>query len=63
MTAPQPLDPAEVRRRANEWFARQLERAAKAHGAAWPEHREWVEDYLKQELRDRLAAIGWKATK
>ncbi len=33
---------------------------AKAHGASWPEHKEWIEDYLREELRERLHALGWR---
>lgn len=54
------LSPDEVRKRAATWYERQLQLAAAAHGNAWPEHREWVEDYLKEELRLRLIARGWR---
>jgi hypothetical protein len=37
-----------------EWFARELERAAKAHGSAWPKHEAWVRSYLAEEMREKL---------
>lgn len=57
------LTPAEIRRQAQEWFDRQVEIISKAHGPAWPEHREWIEDYLRAELRQRLIALGWRPKK
>lgn len=59
-TAQAPLTPAEVREKAAAWYARQVELLAKCHGDRWPEHREWVESYLKEELRQRLIALGWR---
>ena len=53
------LDPAVVRQQANTWYTRQRDLAAKCMGPSWPRHQAWVEDYLKSELRERLAAIGW----
>lgn len=61
-TAPAaPLSPHEIRERARAWHSRQIESIAKAHGASWPQHRDWIEDYLKAELRERLHALGWRA--
>lgn len=54
------LTPAEVRARSEAWFARQVETLSICYGQAWPLHREWVESYLKEELRQRLIAIGWR---
>lgn len=53
------LSPAEVRAKAQEWFDRQVAISSKALGSSWPEHREWVEENLKTELRQRLIARGW----
>ena len=53
--------PAEIRMRANAWYERQLERCARAQGKHWEEHREWVEAYLQEELRQLLVARGWHA--
>ena len=52
--------PAEVRARAQEWYDRQIAALKLAHGDAWERNREWLEDYLKEELRERLVAIGWR---
>ena len=57
---PQHLTPAEMRERAAVWYSRQLEILAQCHGHRWPEHREWIEGYLKEELRQRLIALGWR---
>ena len=54
------LTPAEMRTRAEAWFDRQVEIISKAHGTSWPEHREWVESYLREEIRQRLIALGWR---
>ena len=55
------LTPEEIRQRATAWYERQIQVIALAHGPSWPEHREWIEDYLKAELRERLYALGWRA--
>lgn len=54
------LTPEEIRRRAREWFDRQIEIIALAHGSSWPEHREWIEQYLVAEIRERLLQLGWR---
>lgn len=53
--------PADLRARAQAWYDRQIASIAKAHGDRWPDHKEWIEDYLRQELRERLHALGWRA--
>jgi hypothetical protein len=53
----------EIHQRAQAWFAREMDAAQKAQGAAWPQHQEWVADYLRQEIRQRLQAIGWRPKK
>lgn len=60
MNAPTRLTPNEVRQRAEAWYSRQMEIIARAHGNRWPEHKEWIEDYLREELRQRLHALGWR---
>lgn len=60
MKVQQELTAAEVRERAEAWFARQIETLAMCHGKQWPDRREWIESYLKEELRQRLIAIGWR---
>ncbi|KRC11514.1 hypothetical protein ASE11_19085 [Hydrogenophaga sp. Root209] len=42
------------------WYQKQLAILEKAHGPSWPAHREWLEDYLKEELRLRFIANGWR---
>ncbi|RYG57331.1 MAG: hypothetical protein EON56_02660 [Alphaproteobacteria bacterium] len=54
------LSREEVLARARAWYTRQLNVISKAHGSSWPEHREWVEAYLKEEIRERLYDLGWR---
>ncbi len=54
---------AEIQRLAEAWFAAQVERLSQCHGAAWPRHRDWVEDYLRGQLRQRLIALGWRPSR
>ena len=54
------LTPAETLASAEAWFARQVEALRLCHGNKWPERREWIENYLAEELRQRLVAIGWR---
>ena len=56
----QQLTPAEIRAKAEAWYAKQIETLQRCHGDKWPEHRGWVESYLKAELRERLLALGWR---
>ncbi len=49
-----PISP-ELLPKARAWFARQMARCAASHGSRWPEHREWLADYLNAELRQHLA--------
>lgn len=58
-----PLTAEEVRQRARDWYARQVEVLSMVHGKDWPKHREWLESYLKEEIRLRLVAMGWKVRK
>lgn len=51
---------AEILVAARRWYETELERCARAHGVRWPEHCAWVESYLREELRRRLAARGWR---
>jgi hypothetical protein len=59
-TEPVELSPAEMLAAAEAWFNRQREILAKSHGDAWPRNKEWVEAYLKEELRQRFIAKGWR---
>lgn len=55
-----PMTVAEVEAAARDWYARQVETLRMAHGASWPQHESWIRGYLKQELRERLIALGWR---
>lgn len=57
------LTPAEMREQAQRWFDRQIAIISKAHGDRWPDHKEWIEDYLREEIRERLIARGWRPKK
>jgi hypothetical protein len=48
--------PERLRPRARAWFTREIAACARAHGPKWPEHREWVLDYMRAELRELVAA-------
>ena len=62
MAAPDKLmSPADIRVSAQRWYESQRAISAKCLGTLWPEHREWVESYLKTELKARLIALGWRA--
>lgn len=50
----------QVRAKAEAWFRRQIETCRLALGTSWPEHKGWVTDYLRQEVRQRLIARGWR---
>ena len=50
--------PPEYLPKAREWFQHQMERCAEMHGTCWPEHREWVADYINEELRQHLESKG-----
>lgn len=54
------LSQAEIKAKAGAWYARQLEVLAACHGSRWPHHRSWLEQYLQEELRQRLLALGWR---
>jgi hypothetical protein len=50
--------PAELLPKVRQWWARQMQEIAAAHGANWPQHREWIADYLNAEVRERLVWGG-----
>ena len=50
--------PPEHLPKARAWFQRQMDRCAEKHGDKWPEHREWLADYLNEELREHLEKKG-----
>jgi len=47
--------PADLLPKARAWFARQMAQCAASHGSRWPDHREWIADYLNAELREHVA--------
>ena len=51
---------AELQALAQAWFKQQIERARARHGNRWDGHKEWVAAYLREEVRQRLAARGWR---
>ena len=59
-TVKAPQTPAEIRAKAEAWYASQLATLQACHGRRWPEHRPWLEEYLKAELKQRLLALGWR---
>jgi hypothetical protein len=52
---------AEMRAAGDAWVQQQMDKAAAKHGDAWPDLRDWVESYLREEVRQRLAANGVEA--
>lgn len=61
MKVTEPPTPDQVREQSRAWYMRQVEILSMSHGARWPSHKDWIEDYLKAEVRERLLALGWKA--
>ncbi len=51
---------AEVQAQAEAWFRQQIERARARQGARWDEHKAWVADYLREQVRQRLRQRGWR---
>lgn len=45
--------PADLLPKARAWFAQEMARLEKLHGAKWAEHSEWLADYVSAELRER----------
>jgi hypothetical protein len=54
------LTPAEMRQQAQAWYEDQIETISQAHGPSWPEHRGWIDAYLREEIRQRLLDLGWR---
>ena len=52
--------PDQILALAKQWHARQVELLRTSLGPSWPAHREWVLDYLREEVRLRLIARGWR---
>ncbi len=56
-----PESPTDIMRKAENWFTSQVARIRAAHKSEWENHREWVLAYLREEVRLRLIARGWRA--
>lgn len=54
------LTPEQVKANVKEWYRRQCEISKLALGPAWEKHRAWVEEYLQEEVRQRLIDRGWR---
>jgi hypothetical protein len=54
------LSVAQIRAEAQVWYDKQVALCQRVLGSRWPELEGWITDYLKQELRDRLIARGWR---
>lgn len=54
------MTPAEMRQKAQDWYDRQVAVIAQSHGSSWPTHQEWIDAYLKEEIRQRLLELGWR---
>jgi len=51
---------AQIRAQAQLWYDDKVNIYRRILGTFWPEHEEWVKAYLRQELRERLIARGWR---
>lgn len=53
--------PPELLPQARAWFANQVQIIARQHGWHWPATKDWIADYLRAELRERVqaGAEGW----
>lgn len=50
----------QVMANAQAWYRRQVELLRSSMGASWDQHRAWVLEYLREEVRLRLIARGWR---
>jgi hypothetical protein len=46
--------PADLLPQARAWFDREMVRLEKVHGEKWPDHRDWLADYLNAEIAERV---------
>ncbi len=49
--------PPDLLPRVRGWWNRELAALQQAHGSRWPDHREWLHDYMNAEVRARLRAM------
>ncbi|TFI44773.1 hypothetical protein E4O93_16590 [Diaphorobacter sp. DS2] len=50
--------PPELLPKARAWFQRRMDYYAAKHGTAWADTREWIADYINEELREHLEKKG-----
>lgn len=54
------LTPEQIRVEARRWYERQVAVLQACHGKRWPDVQEWLEGYLREQLRQRLMELGWR---
>lgn len=52
--------PAQTLAVAEAWYAAQMARLEQCLGSRWQDHQAWLQAYLREELRQRLMALGWR---
>lgn len=54
------MNAADLKIAAQRWYDAQLQRLAQLHGVHWAANRDWIDAYLRAELKQRLLANGWR---
>ena len=54
------MSPAETLAAAEAWYERQMVLLKQCHGVFWPEHQAWLDGFVREQLRQRLIAKGWR---
>ena len=49
-----------IHAQAQAWYESQMAKAERSFGPLWPTFKDWVSDYVRTELRERLIARGWR---
>lgn len=49
-----------IRAQAQAWYESQMAKAERSLGPLWPAFKDWIDDYVRAELRERLIARGWR---
>jgi hypothetical protein len=60
MKVAEQLTPEQLLAKVEERFQSSIKAFAECHGKDWPEHREFVENYLREQAREYLIAHGWR---
>lgn len=47
--------PPQLVARARTWFEREVKSLERIHGREWPAVKDWLADYLREELRELVA--------